>query len=520
VIHSAVIDSAVTDSAVTGSAVTDSARPAPSAAPAARVGLVRLIADRAAAQPDAPALTVPTRRGVTTVTYRELDEHANHAAHVLAGHGLAPGDVLAIALPNGIPHVAATLAGWKVGATVVPLDPGSPAAEARRMLAAAAPRLAVADRDLDAPCPTVSSAVCEGRRAAAPPDPGVPPRSALATGGTTGRPRVILRRKAWTYDARQLPSEHERAVGYDAGQVQLVTMPLFHGGFSAVNHGLALGHHIVLTRMFDPRLVAECLESHRVNLVSLVPTMMRLLLEPGCAPGRDLSALRAVHHGTAPCPEPVKRAWLDLVGPQHVFEGYGSQEQLGFVWIRGDDWLAHPGSVGRPAPGAAAIIGEDGCELPVGAVGEVYLRVAQGAQPEYLGDGPRLRSWAEDFLTVGDCGRLDAEGYLYITGRADQTINVGGAKVHPPEVESVLLAFPGVLDACVVGREHPVQGHVPHAFVVSALPGLDVDALDAHCRRALAVHKVPEAYELVDALPRTEAGKLRRSRLDAHGASA
>jgi bile acid-coenzyme A ligase len=296
-------------------------------------------------------------------------------------------------------------------------------------------------------------------------------------------------------------------------------MPLFHGGFSAVHHGLALGHSIVLTRMFDPRLVAECLETYAVSLVSLVPTMMRLLREPGCAPGRDLSALHAMLHGTAPCPEPVKRAWLDLIGPRHVFEGYGSQEQLGFVWIRGDDWLAHPGSVGRPAPDSVAIVGEDGRALSPNEIGEVYLRVADGTQPEYLGDGPRLRAWGEGFLTVGDCGRLDEEGYLYITGRADQTINVGGAKVHPPEVEAVLLAFTGVLDACVVGRAHAIKGQVPHAFVVPARPDLDTAKLDAHCRRNLAVHKVPDSYELVDALPRTEAGKLRTSQLGGHAGS-
>ncbi|MGW1059915.1 class I adenylate-forming enzyme family protein [Micromonospora rubida] len=473
------------------------------------------VADLAEAEPERAALVTLARDGsATTVGYRSLDRRANHCAGVLARHGVGAGDVVVVALPNGLDHVVATLAAWKLGGTVLPLDPRSPVRETEEIVAATAPALFVGTPRQDIPTRALDPASWgDGESAEPPAEPAVPPRSALATGGTTGRPRVIVRRRPWTFDPDALPSPHDRAVGLAANQVQLVTMPLFHGGFGALHHGLALGHTLVLTPMFIPRLVAEAIERHRVNVLRLAPTMMRLLLEPGGVVGRDLSSVTALHHGTGPCPPEVKTAWLELLGPERVYESYGSQEQVGFVWIRGDEWLARPGSVGRPDPDAVAIVDERGDPSAPGEVGEVFLRPATGGQPEYLGRELKLTTWRGAYFSVGDLGYLDDDGFLFIKGRVQETINVGGAKVYPAEVEAVLTSHPSVADACVVGRSHPIRGQVPYALVVSTDPGLSLPELDAYCRSRLSLHKVPASYELTDALPRNDAGKLRRRML-------
>jgi bile acid-coenzyme A ligase len=478
------------------------------------VTVERRITELADSTGDRDAIVALARDGsqAEAVSYRQLDHRVNHCARVLAGYGIADGNVVAIALPNSIAHVVATLATWRLGATSLVLDPRSPARESEETVESARPRLFIGAPRQAVPCPVITPAAWGDEEDARPlPEPGHAPRSALATGGTSGRPRVIVRRRSWEFQRDDLPSAHDQALGLGLDQVELVTLPLFHGGFSAVHYGLALRHTIVLAPMFIPRLAATAIERYRVNVVRLVPAMMKMLLEPGGVVGRDMSSLVTVHHGTGPCPSDVKRAWLDLVGPQRVYETYGSQEQLGFVWIRGDDWLAHPGSVGRPDPGALAIVDDRGDAAPPGSLGEIFMRPAAGSQPEYIGTGPALSEWGDGFLGIGDMGYLDDDGYLFIQGRREESINVGGAKVYPPEVEAVLTSYPSVVDACVIARDHPIWGQAPHAMVVSTDPGISLDKLDEFCRQRLSLHKVPVTYEAAESLPRNEAGKLRRS---------
>lgn len=471
------------------------------------------VARLAAARPQAPALIQLDRHGqASTTTWRELDGRANHCAAVLAARGLTDGGVAVIALPNGLEHVVATLAAWKLGALVVPLDPRLREGEAQTLLGLLGPHVHIGQTGSVSPRDWG-----DGWSPDAPAGGTSPPRSASVTGGSTGRPRVILRRRPWLVDEADLPSAAERAIGLDVGQVQLVTVPLFHSGFGALHRGLALGHQVVVLPRFIPRLVVAAIEQYAVEVLRLVPTMMQMLLLPEVAlRERNLSSVRALHHGTAPCPPEVKRAWIELLGPERVFESYSSQEQLSFVHIRGDEWLAHPGSVGRPEPGTVAVVGPDGRELPPGTVGRIFLRPADGAAPRFLAGagGEPLESWGDGYYSVGDLGHLDADGYLFVRGRAEETIIVGGTNVYPAEVEAVLVALPGVVDACVLPTPHPVLGQVPHALVVPASEGsVSAADLETHCRRRLSAHKVPASYQLVSALPRTAAGKLRRSDL-------
>ncbi len=481
-----------------------------------KVTVAQRVAEIAAAEPDREAVVTVDHRGrATTTTFRELDHRANHCARVLAAHGATRSEPVVVALPNGIDHVVATLASWKLGAVVVSLDPHAPGREAAAMVAAAGPAVLVGALGGDRPdpgCPVLAPAAWGTAEDPRPlPAPTAPPRSALATSGSTGLPRVVLRRRSWEVDVDALVSEHERTMGLDVDQNQLVCFPLHHGGFGALHHGLALGHRIVLMTMFAPRAVLDAVERYRVQVMRLAPTMMALLLEVPGVERRDLSSVRAVHHGTGPCPPEVKRAWMDLVGPAAVFETYSSQEQLGFVWIRGDEWLAHPGSVGRPAPGAVRVLDDARRPVPPGETGQIFFRPTGGGQPEYLGPGPRLAA-ADGYLTTGDLGFLDEDGYLFVVGRADDAINVGGAKLNPGEVEEVLRRHPGILDACVVGHPDPARGQVPHAVLVAGNPPPSFDDLDRHCRELLSPYKVPVRYRLVESLRRNELGKLQRWR--------
>jgi bile acid-coenzyme A ligase len=217
-----------------------------------------------------------------------------------------------------------------------------------------------------------------------------------------------------------------------------------------------------------------------------------------------------VHQSSAACPEPVKRAWMDVFGPHTLYEGYSSQERIGAVWIRGDQWLKHPGSVGRPTL-QIRIISETGADLPARAVGKVYMRGPSSRQPTYVGQGPPLPE-LDGFFSLNDLGFLDEEGYLYIVGRDGDMINVGGIKVYPVEVENVLYAHPQVAEAVVVGKPDDNLGQSVHAIVVPAdrLNPPDPADLASYCRIALSPAKVPRSYEFRSGIQLTTAGKIQR----------
>ena len=469
----------------------------------------------AAMRPNTPAIIAVAPNGTETrCTWTELDHRSTQCASVLARHGVSAGDLVVVALPSTADHAVAALGAWKRGATVLPLDPRLPPAEFKRLIAATHPSVCVGVSGEDIECPRVNvdewrdaettiSSQSDGAR--------LVPRSAAATSGSTGRPRVILNRRAWVFDERELPSAHERSIGLEIGQVQLVVLPLSHGGFGALHRGLVLAHTIVLIPTFIPRLVATSIENYGINVMRLVPTMMKLLLLPDVGLGdSDLSSIAALHHGTAPCPAGVKEAWMDLLGPEKVYESYASQEQLGFVYIRGDEWLRHPGSVGRPGADMLVIVGEDDARVPANQIGRIFIRPPDGSHPEYLGAGQRLAEWGEGYFSVGDLGYLDEDGYLFVTSRSDDCINVGGANVYPAELEAVLAASDDVVDSLVIARPHPVLGQVPHAVVVARDPDSPdlADRLTSHCRRNLPSHKVPASFEFVQSIPRNENGKV------------
>jgi fatty-acyl-CoA synthase len=236
--------------------------------------------------------------------------------------------------------------------------------------------------------------------------------------------------------------------------------------------------------------------------------------------GHDLSSLRKLLHAAAPCPVPVKQQMLDWLGPI-VDEYYGGSEAFGICIITADDWLQHPGSVGKPLLGPAHIVGADGAELPAGETGQIWSETA--AEFRYHNDPDKTaqvldeRGWA----TYGDVGHLDAEGYLYLTDRVSNMIISGGVNIYPQEAENVLAVHPEVEDVAVIGVPDEEMGERVKAFVVLRTPTDDLDrtaaALIAYCRDELAHYKCPREVAFVDELPRMDNGKLLKRNLLATG---
>ncbi len=449
------------------------------------------------------------------MTWRELEAATNRAARALRAKGVDRTSLVAVALPNGTHHIITTVAVWKLGATALPLDPVLTSHEFRQLVDLAKPRLVVshtATRDTISPTSLTDS----GFETEPLSQVGLEPRSAALTGGTTGLPKVIARPDPWIFDPDIVPTAIDRAWGMETSQIQLVVVPLHHWGFGSCYYGLFLDHTLVVAERFIPRQTVDVVKRHGVEFVRLVPTMMRWISQLDGFMSQDFSTVRALQHGTGSCPPDLKRTWIDIVGPTHIFEGYGSQERVGNTLICGDEWLRHPGSLGRPHDCDLRILDEEGKDVPPGVVGEIFLRRWDGARPVYVRDtSTSLRSTPDGFFTVGDFGRVDQDGYLYLAGRRESIINVGGAKVYPAEVEQVLTEHEQVADAAVVGIADPDLGERVHAFVAAVDPANPPDetALARFCRERLRSYKIPNTYELVDQLPRNAAGKLLRRRL-------
>ena len=302
-----------------------------------------------------------------------------------------------------------------------------------------------------------------------------------------------------------------------SGQVQLVPGPLYHHApFCWTFWGLFEEHEVVLMERFDAARAVDLIEQYGVNFCCVVPTMMRRMIRLPDIQERDLSSLEALYHTGGPCPAWLKQAWIDLIGPEKLYEAYGSTEDIGFTAIRGDEWLEHRGSVGRPGNTELKILDADGQELAPEEVGEVFMRRNDVTGPtyKYLGSAP-VKTTPDGFASVGDLGWVDEDGYLFLADRRVDMIVSGGANVYPAEVEGTLAEHPDVDDVAVVGLPDEEWGRRVHAIIQAAdfehppTPAV----LDEHCRQRLAAYKAPKSYEFLRALPRNQAGKIRRSAL-------
>jgi len=464
----------------------------------------------AALAPDEPAVTCD---GVT-ITRAELDRSTNRLARAYAERGVGVGDYVTIALPNGIELIQAAVAGWKLGAVPQPLSARLPDGEFEGLLDLRARALLVGRDDPRGeirsvpPNFTPDPALSDGPL----PEAVSPCWRSIGSGGSTGRPKLVEAGG----DSRLSPALGH-ATGMQVGDANLISVPLTHTtGFTSAVMALLMRNHLVLMSRFDPREFLRLVTEHRVTWLATVPTIMQRLLpvyhaDPGCY---DLSSIRRFWHLGAPCPPAIKRAWMDLLSPEIVWELYGGTELQALTFISGDQWLSHPGSVGSVVSGEMKVLDDDGNPCPPGVVGEIYLRPSPGSAPTYRYIGTTAKS-RDGWDSLGDLGYFDEDGYLYLSDRRVDMFTVGGRNVYPAEVEGALSAHPGVLSCLVVGVPDPNGGdlgQVPYALVHAADgAALDAAAVQEFLRDRIEAYKVPRMVEFVDTPLRDDAGKARRS---------
>ena len=460
--------------------------------------------------PGRPALTC----GDVTLTRARFVERVERLAALFGARGVAEGSTVTIGLPNSIGFVESMFAAWAVGGVPQPVSHRLPPLERSAIMDLASPSLVVGMPQPEAEAWPALESVPQ-RLPAGSFTPGVSPVWKLVTsGGSTGRPKLI---------GATAPALLENVaglaplVGLPAGECALMTGPLSHNApFVATAAAMLLGNHVVLMSRFDAAETLHLVEQHRASWLYLVPTMMlriwRLPEEARLA--ADVSLLKVAFHVAAPCPPWLKQAWIDWLGPEKVHELYAGTELQAATVITGTEWLAHRGSVGRTVLGEIEIRDLDGRPVSPGEEGEIWMRRGPGAPPPYRYIGATARSAAEGWESLGDIGRVDADGYVYITDRLTDMILIGGANVYPAEIEAALDEHPAVQSSCVIGLPHEDLGNIPHAIVELSEPASD-EHLMAHLRQRLAQHKLPRTIERATTPLRDDAGKVRRSALRA-----
>jgi bile acid-coenzyme A ligase len=451
------------------------------------------------------------------VSWADMAIRSNRRAFALKRLGVAPDDFVALVLPNSNAVFEFAFAVWKLGATPCVISPRLPADELGSVLDLARPRAIVAD---DAAIRRATGALPTDLGLDEEPGETVPSVvgsrwKAITSGGSSGRPKVIVDLAPGAVDP------DEALLDLPRGGVVLNAGPLHHNApFRFMCGALFRGNSVVSMPRFDAEEALRLIEHHRVEWANLVPTMMSRIwgLPEEVRSRYDLSSLRAVWHTAAPMPAWLKEAWIDWIGTEKVWEIYGGTERQGNTVISGHDWLTHRGSVGRPINCDIRILGEGGEVLPPGEVGEVHFlpHTGPGSTYRYLGAEPQ-RS-ADGYETIGDFGRLDEEGFLYIADRRTDLIIRGGVNIYPAEIENALSEHPGVDDAVVIGLPDRDLGAVVHAIVARSADGavpVTAEALHAFLATRLAKYKLPAAYEFAEPPLRDEAGKVRRSRLRA-----
>lgn len=478
------------------------------------------------------------------VTFSELEARANQLAHYFRRAGLEAGDAIAVVMENNAHlHVvmwAARRAGLYYATINIRLTPAEVAhivenSEAKAIVGSKATNevcrdlanslrgglpsvLLIADDDLHG-WQRYPECV-EGERTEPIADE-VEGDLLQYSSGTTGRPKGIRRELPGTRP-ENTPNPLApllSALGFDSDSVYLSPAPLYHTAPSMWSMSAqSIGATVVVMEKFDAEQALECIGRYEVTHGQFVPTMfVRMLKLPEQLRNSfDLSSLRRIVHAAAPCPPEIKQQMIVWWGPI-IDEFYSSSEGVGVTFIRAEEWLARPGSVGKSMLGVARILDDDGAELPAGMPGDIYFE--GGMEFTYLNDPAKTAESrnGSGWKTVGDVGYLDEDGYLFLTDRRHHMIISGGVNIYPQEAENLLVTHPRVLDAAVFGISDPGMGQTVKAAVQTvdskdATPQFAEELLD-WLRDRLAHYKCPRSISFEGELPRTDAGKLRKNEL-------
>ncbi|MDP3908462.1 AMP-binding protein [Novosphingobium sp.] len=480
------------------------------------------------------------RAGGLPITRAELLARVERTAAGLIAVGVTPGERVALILPNCLAFVEITLAAGRIGAFVVPINWHFKPGEIEYLLDDSTPRALFVADTLATSLPgswqgrVPVFAVAEPEQAQAQPDHALPdyatwrdsfapcalprqvaPGSIVYTSGTTGRPKGVQRVPA-------TPDQQDRMQALRAAMYQLtpdsrvaIPGPLYH----AFPNQLALyaamtAQHVEIMPRFDPEAFLALIERERITSVGLAPIMFVRLLRLPAATRRayDLSSLRWAIHAGGPCAADVKRAMIDWWGPV-IAEYYGGTESGPLTLCDSAQWLAHPGTCGKPVDGAELrIIGPDGLDVPRGAPGEIFGRLRHYPDFIYRGDPAKRAEVAlGDLVTLGDVGYQDADGFLYLYDRVRDMVVSGGVNIYPAEVEGALFGLEGVDDCAVIGVPDSEYGERLVALVSGT--ALDPRTLREQLKERIAGYKVPREIVIVAALERDASGKLRKAAL-------
>ncbi len=491
----------------------------------------------AARFPDKPAVIMAGSGRV--VTFKELDEASNRFAQVLHAAGLRPGEHIALMLENRWEFFAVVWAAQRSGLYYTAISTRLTADEAGYIVDNCEAKAFVTSASLA----DVAGQITEGNErlvlklmldgtapgfdsytetvAAAPAEPlaeQVEGMDMLYSSGTTGRPKGI--KPIFTPQPFGTPGVLFHLIQFlfspDENSVYLSTAPLYHAAplrYTMTFH--RFGATVIVMEKFDAEQALALIQEHGVTHSQWVPTMfIRLLKLPEeVRASYDVSSLKYAVHAAAPCPLPVKRQMIEWWGPV-VHEYYAGTEGNCFMYVNSEDWLAHPGTVGRPVLGEIHVLDEAGEELPTGETGILYFD--KGPEFEYHGDpektassrDPKGRGWT----TLGDIGYVDADGFLYLTDRQSHMIISGGVNIYPQEAENLLAVHAKVADVAVFGVPDPEMGEQVKAVVQpmsmdDATEELAAELI-AYCRDNLAHYKCPKSVDFREELPRHPTGKL------------
>ena len=399
------------------------------------------------------------------------------------------GSRVALLVPGSLSYLDAVMGLLAEGAFPIPLDPRLTTYERERILAQLEPDLVVDDEDALAALPRTR---------------GIPrARPMHVTSGTTGTPKGVYTGLLEDEQATALVAEERDLWGFEGDDVNLVLSPLYHSAPLRFAIGTILaGGRVVIPGPFDPERVTAAIASERPTSMFCVPTHLQRLFAHWDRVGTpDLSSFRLVAHAGAPCPADLKRRVIDTFPAGSTWEFYGSTEGQ-FTACASEEWLTRPGTVGRARPGRVLSVDDDGV---------IWCAVPEHARFSYFGDPEKTAAaWRGDSFTVGDVGRLDGDGYLYLEGRREDLIISGGVNVYPLEVEQVLGGHSRVTDIAVYAVDDPEWGQRVCAAVVG---DVTEDELAAYARDRLAPPKRPKTWVFHDVLPRTLTGKVRRAEL-------
>ena len=475
------------------------------------------IGSQARTAPDAMAVVAPG----ASITFGEMDARQRSLAGALHAMGIRRGDRIAVFTANRIESLEVTIGALRTGIVPVPINSLLTPPEVAYLMEDSGARVLFTDRIVE-PTPGVAVVTFGDAYERYIHDAKPKPIAEVALGrpmhytsGTTGAPKGVWVEPTDTKRATWLSERFRSLWEITADDVHLVCSPLAH----SAPHRFALrtleaGGRVVLQTKFGAAETLAAIELFGVTTTFMVPTHLERIFGLGrtVLARHDASSIRLLAHAGAPIRGATKEDALGFFPEGSVWEFYGSTEGQA-TRISADEWRAKPGSVGRALPGGEVVVASDsGDEVPAGEVGWVWVRDPSEERFEYWGDPAKTRAaWSGDAFCVGDLGALDEDGYLFLAGRGDDTIITGGVNVYPMEIENVLTTHPSVAEALVYGTPHDEWGQEVRALVVPAFnQPLDAEMLRTWARERLAGFKCPRVIEIVDELPRTPTGKVRR----------